>query len=85
MARTITSRTVRPPLRIAAAVTVALAAALPAGAETVAPTLQFRIYAQTRIPLTDVLWTGSRFLYVENTTNEIYASGAKGRRIPQGV
>jgi hypothetical protein len=81
MARTITSRTVRPPLRIAAAVTVALAAALPAGAETVAPTLQFRIYAQTRIPLTDVLWTGSRFLYVENTTNEIYASGAKGRRI----
>src|SRR5262249_61198492 len=44
-------------------------------------TLQFRLYAQTRIPLTDVLWTGSRFLYVENTTNEIYASGAQGKRI----
>jgi hypothetical protein len=72
---------VRSPLRVAAAFTVALAVALPAGAETVAPTLQFRIYAQTRIRLTDVLWTGSRFLYVENTTNEIYASGPKGKRI----
>jgi len=72
---------VRPPLRVAAAFTVALAVALPAGAETRAGSLRFRTYAQTRIPLTDVLWTGSRFLYVENTTNEIYASGAKGRRI----
>jgi hypothetical protein len=43
--------------------------------------LSFRTFADTRIALTDVLWTGKRFLYVENTTNEIFTSGAKGKRI----
>jgi hypothetical protein len=68
-------------MRVVAAVTVALAVALPAGAQTAAPALQFRVYAQTRIALTDVLWTGSRFLYLENTTNEVFASGPNGKRI----
>src|SRR5262249_50694207 len=80
--RTVTSGTVKPPTRVVAAFTVALAVALQAGAGTSAtPTLQFRVFAQTRIALTDVLWTGSRFLYLENTTNEIFASGPGGKRI----
>jgi hypothetical protein len=40
--------------------------------------LQFRIFADTGIRLTDVVWTGTQFLYVENTTNTVWAGGAQG-------
>jgi hypothetical protein len=40
--------------------------------------LQFRVAVDTGIRLTDVLWTGSGFLYLENTTNTIWQSGPKG-------
>jgi hypothetical protein len=40
--------------------------------------LLFRVVADTGIRLTDVLWTGSRFLYLENTTNTIWQDGPKG-------
>jgi hypothetical protein len=40
--------------------------------------LQFRVAADTGIRLTDVLWTGSRFLYLENTTNTIWQDGPGG-------
>ena len=40
--------------------------------------VQFRVFADTGIPLTDVVWTGTRFLYVENTTNRIWAAGPQG-------
>jgi hypothetical protein len=43
--------------------------------------VQFRVYADTSVKLTDVVWTGKRFLYVENTTNEIYWAGPKGKRV----
>ena len=45
------------------------------------PPLTFRAYADTGIPLTDVLWTGSRFLYVENTTNAVWQADAAGAPI----
>lgn len=38
----------------------------------------FRAFADTGIALTDVLWTGSEFLYVENTTNAIWSAGPAG-------
>jgi hypothetical protein len=62
------------PLRllVVAALATSSAAAAPS------PTLHFRAFAHTGIRLTGVVWTGKRFLYVENTTNAIFAGGAKG-------
>ncbi len=40
--------------------------------------LPFRIFARTGIRLTDVTWTGRRFLYVENTTNRVLSAGPTG-------
>jgi hypothetical protein len=40
--------------------------------------LHFDVFAQTGIRLTGVVWTGSQFLYIENTTNAIFAGDAKG-------
>jgi hypothetical protein len=59
----------------------ALAVVLLAGASAsrAAPAaLRFRVYADTGIKLTDVLWTGRRFLYVENTENTMWAAGPSG-------
>jgi hypothetical protein len=42
------------------------------------PHVAFRVYADTGIRLTDVLWTGSSFLYVENTANAIWQAGPAG-------
>jgi hypothetical protein len=42
------------------------------------PTVHFEVFARTGIRLTDVVWTGRRFLYVENTTNAISAAGSAG-------
>ena len=61
---------------MAAAVLVALIAA-PA-ARSPSPALHFRLFAATGIPLTDVLWTGREFVYVENTTNKLWAAPASG-------
>ena len=56
----------------------ALVASIMAGAATPAPPLQVRAFADTELKLTDILWTGSHFLYVENTTNTVWAAGASG-------
>jgi hypothetical protein len=42
------------------------------------PILHFKIFAATGKRLTDVVWTGSQFLYVENTSNAISAAGPAG-------
>ena len=42
------------------------------------PLLHVRVFASTTIPLTDVAWTGRDFLYVENTTNRIWAAPPAG-------
>jgi hypothetical protein len=37
-----------------------------------------RVFADTGVKLTDVLWTGTRFLYVENTANTVWFAGPAG-------
>jgi hypothetical protein len=64
-------------VRLAAVVGAVLIASGAAAARPAA-TVQFRVYAATGIRLTDVVWTGSQFLYVENTTNTVYSAGPKG-------
>jgi hypothetical protein len=56
---------------LAAAVAV-VAASTAGGAGTPIPV---SIYDHTGIRLTDVVWTGSRLLYMENTTNVLWAPG----------
>jgi len=56
---------------------MAALAAVPA-AVAARPTVHFEVFAHTGIRLTDVVWTGRRFLYVENTTNAVSAAGAAG-------
>lgn len=41
--------------------------------------LRFRVFARTGIRLTDIVWTGQRFLYIANTTNRIVAAGPAGK------
>jgi hypothetical protein len=36
------------------------------------------VFNATGIKLADVVWTGQRFLYVENTTNTVYSTGRLG-------
>jgi hypothetical protein len=66
-------------LRLAGIAATVLAAfvAVP-DARAPGPLLHLRVFAATGIPLTDVAWTGSSFLYVENTTNRIWAAPATG-------
>ena len=40
--------------------------------------MQVRVFADTGVRLTDVVWTGAQFLYVENTTNRVFAAGPQG-------
>ena len=60
------------------ALTLAFAALLAAAATAAPSTLTFRVFADTGVRLTDVVWTGTQFLYVENTTNVVYAAPPQG-------
>lgn len=51
---------------------VALAVATSAEAAT---PVTLRVHAHTGLRLADVVWTGSAFLYVENTTNTVWREG----------
>jgi hypothetical protein len=62
---------------LARAAFMAALAVVPAGVAA-PPTVHFEVFAHTGIRLTDVVWTGRRFLYVENTTNAISAAGPAG-------
>jgi hypothetical protein len=62
-------------------VLVALAAAaIVSGSAPAAPQpqLSFRVFANTGHKMDAILWTGKQFLYVENTTNTIWAAPAAG-------
>lgn len=59
------------------AVVVVLVAAGTAAAAGPRP-VQVRVFADTGVRLTDVVWTGARLLYVENTTNRVFAAGPQG-------
>jgi hypothetical protein len=56
---------------------LALASALGTAAAG-GPILHFRVFSRTGLRLTDVVWTGRQFLYVDNTTNRVSASGPSG-------
>jgi hypothetical protein len=57
---------------------VAAASVLTVAAGARTPTLHVSVFANTGIRLTDIVWTGHRFLYVENTTNRVLAAGPSG-------
>jgi hypothetical protein len=61
-------------------VTGALAVAALAGGAAPAPAapVHVAVFAQTGIPLTAIVWTGRRFLYLENTTNVMYTAPPAG-------
>jgi hypothetical protein len=50
----------------------------PSGAHAPTVSLHFRVLAETGIRLTDIAWTGDRFLYVENTTNTVWSAPPSG-------
>jgi hypothetical protein len=62
---------------IAVVVTVALV--VPAQTRGPDAALHFRVLAQTGIRLTDVAWTGTQLLYVENTTNTVWSAPPVGK------
>jgi hypothetical protein len=62
---------------------LAAAAVAGAGAKTSAPLLSFRVFANTGRNLDAILWTGTRFLYVENTANTIWSAPAAGLPLRQ--
>jgi hypothetical protein len=47
------------------------------------PTLSFRVFANTGKSMNTILWTGTQFLYVENTANTIWAAPAAGLPLRQ--
>ncbi len=57
---------------------LALGMSMTAAVGAGAPAALFRIYARTGLRLTDIVWTGRQFLYVENTSNRIAAAGPAG-------
>jgi hypothetical protein len=64
-------------MKLLGALAAVLLAASAAGAAAT-PKIEFRVYADTGIRLTDVVATSSRFLYVENTTNTVYSAPLSG-------
>jgi hypothetical protein len=72
---------------LAAPVAFILASALSSCGSTAAaprtaaprPTLTFHVIAKTRQKLDSLVWTGRQFLYVQNTTNTVWAAPPAGR------
>lgn len=42
--------------------------------------MPFQVFAHTGLRLTAIAWTGREFLYVDNTTNRVWAAGPSGVR-----
>jgi hypothetical protein len=61
-----------------AAVVSALVLAAALAAPAAPPRLELSVFATTSIKLTDIVWTGTRFFYIENTTNRVYAADRTG-------
>jgi hypothetical protein len=47
------------------------------------PLVSFRVFARTGHDMDSIVWTGSRFLYVENTTNVVWAAPPSGLPVTQ--
>ena len=52
--------------------------AIPAASASPGPTLHFTQFAQTDLPLSQVLWTGTEWLYIGHDTGQIEAANADG-------
>jgi hypothetical protein len=67
-----------------AAAAAAGSSAAPAVGSSGAPpgaTLSFRVFSHTNLPLSDVAWTGSQFLYATETIGRLAVSGPTGSPI----
>jgi hypothetical protein len=66
---------------------VAAGVFVPAGATSdrvpAALTLHFQLFVQTTQRLNSIVWTGTQFLYVENTTNTVWSAPAAGQPLAQ--
>jgi len=47
-------------------------------AAAASPALSFRVFARTGRMMDSIVWTGTQFLYVENTANSVWASPPAG-------
>ena len=47
------------------------------------PAPRFHVIAKTAQRLDSLVWTGRQFLYVQNTTNTVWAAPPAGRPLPQ--
>ncbi|HUY72248.1 MAG TPA: hypothetical protein VMV08_08390 [Gaiellaceae bacterium] len=66
-----------------AGVLAALALAGGSGATPAGPTLTFSTFAQTDLPLSGVVWTGTSFLYLPENASQIEAADATGAGVHQ--
>jgi len=64
--------------RVMACAALAMAAMATTASAAVPPDLPLRVFARTGIRLAGMVWTGQRFLYVENTTNRVLSAGPTG-------
>ena len=84
-------RRVRGTCVLAGAVALMLAGALSSCSSTAAapapvpprPTLRFHVITKTTQKLDSIVWTGRQFLYVQNTTNTVWAAPPAGRPLQQ--
>jgi hypothetical protein len=68
---------------LALAVLVLLGALPAAAASPLSPRVQFSVFVHTDQNMASIVWTGSRFLYVENTKNTVWAGPASGLPVDQ--
>ena len=47
------------------------------------PTLRFHVFARTTQHMDSILWTGTQFLYVQNTANTVWAAPPAGHPVRQ--
>jgi hypothetical protein len=68
-----------------AAAALVFAGAVPGGAKprSTSPTLTFRVFAHTTQNMNSIVWTGTEFLYVQNTANTIWAAPPAGQPVQQ--
>jgi hypothetical protein len=71
----------------AAAAALVFAGALPGGAKPRStsphPTLTFGVFAHTTQNMNSIVWTGTEFLYVQNTANTIWVAPPAGQPVQQ--
>ncbi len=67
----------------AVAIMVGAFGAAASGRASLTPALRFHVIARTAQKLDSLVWTGRQFLYVQNTTNTVWAAPPAGRPLHQ--